>query len=82
MKSKKLFGASGDDFGDASFKGKKKFKLPPVKKQKSNRNQFLDELDDFEEEDELLDDQDLDELLDEDFDPDLDEDIDDDYDDR
>jgi hypothetical protein len=74
MKSKKVFGAPGEDFEDASFKGKKKFKLPPVKKQKSNRNQFLDELEEFDDDDELLVDEDLDELSDEDFDPDLNED--------
>ena len=78
MKSKKVFGPSGEDFEDGSFKGKKKFKLPPVKKQKSNRNQFLDELEEFDEEDELIVDEDLEELMDEDFDPDLN----DDYDDR
>ena len=48
MKSKKPSGAFREDHD--SLKGKKKHKLTPVKKQKSKRNQFLDEIDDLEDE--------------------------------
>ena len=44
MKPKKMSEASKENLSNASFKGKKKHKLPPVKKQKSNRNRFMDEL--------------------------------------
>ena len=79
MKSKKMADASKENFGDASFKGKKKHKLTPVKKQKSNRNQFYDELDEFDEEEPLIEDDDIEEFIKEDFDLDVDEDLDDEY---
>lgn len=79
MKSKKMADASKEDFSDASFKGKKKHKLIPVKKQKSNRNQFYDELDEFDEEEPIYEDDDLEEFIEEDFDLDVDEEPDDDY---
>lgn len=60
MKSKKVFDAS-EDFGEASIKGKKKHKLAPVKKQKSNRNQFINELDEFDEDFEMVVDDEFDE---------------------
>lgn len=72
MKSKKMFGASKDDFDEASIKGKKKHKLPPVKKHKSNRNQFLDDLDDFDE-DEIFPNEDLEDFNEEDFETEMDD---------
>ncbi len=80
MKSKKMFGAPGDDFDSASYKGKKKHKLSPVKKQKSNRNQFLDELDEFDE-DEIFLEEDREEFIEENFETDF-EDSDDGFKDR
>jgi hypothetical protein len=78
MKSKKMSDAAKEDFSDASFKGKKKHKLTPVKKQKSNRNQFFDELDEFDEEP-VFDEDDIEEFIEEDFDLDVDEESDVDY---
>ena len=48
MKSKK----SSGDFREESdaTRGKKKHKLTPIKKQKSKRTQFLDEIEDFDDE--------------------------------
>jgi len=80
MKSKKMFGAPRDDFDSASFRGKKKHKLPPVKKQKSNRNQFLYKLDEFDE-DEIFPEEDREDFIEEDFETDFD-DIDDGFNDR
>ncbi len=53
MKSKKMFGVLRDDIDDASTKGKKRHKLPPVKRQKSNKKQFFKDLDEFDEKDDL-----------------------------
>ncbi len=46
MKTKKSSGAYRED--NDALKGKKKHKLTPIKKQKSKRTQFLDEIEDFE----------------------------------
>jgi hypothetical protein len=72
MKPKKMSEASKEDLSNASFKGKKKHKLPPVKKQKSNRNRFMDELEEFDEDDAYILDEDLEDFNEEDYD--LDED--------
>lgn len=62
MKPKK---SSGDFREDSdSLKGKRKHKLTPIKKQKSKRTQFLDELDEFEDDDFNLREKDLEDLFD------------------
>lgn len=48
MKSKKPTGDSRE--GNEDFKGKRKPRLTPIKKQKSKRTQFLDEIEEFENE--------------------------------
>jgi len=72
MKSKKAFA----DFQDNdAFKGRKKHKLAPVKKQKSQKTQFFDEIEDEEldykadDPDDFYDD-DLDDFIDEEDDED------------
>ncbi len=47
MKPKKASGAFRED--NEFFKGKKKHRLTPIKKQKSKRTKFFDEIEDFEE---------------------------------
>jgi hypothetical protein len=77
MKSKK---SSGDFQENDAFRGKRKHKLAPVKKQKSQKPQFLDEIEDFD--DDVLDykAEDLDDLY-EDLDDFADEDDEDDEED-
>ncbi len=75
MKPKKSSGALRED--NDFLKGKKKHKLTPIKKQKSKRTQFLDEIEEFEDDkfdfiDEVP--EDLYEDLDEDLEDDPDED--------
>jgi len=48
MKSKKSSGDFRED--NDALKGKKKHKLTPIKKQKSKKTQFLDEIEDFDDE--------------------------------
>lgn len=75
MKSKKSSGAFRED--NDSLKGGRKLKLTPIKKQKSKRTQFLDEIEDLEEDDFKLSEQDLEDLYDnieEDFEEEDDED--------
>lgn len=48
MKQKKSSGVFREDNDD--FKGKRKRKLAPVKKQKSKRTQFLDEINELDDE--------------------------------
>lgn len=76
MKSKKSSGAFRED--NDSLKGNRKFKLTPIKKQKSKRTQFLDEIEDSEEDDPDLSEHDLEDLYD-DIDEDLEEDEDDSF---
>lgn len=75
MKSKKSSGAFRED--NDSFKGKKKHKLTPVKKLKSKKTQFFDEIEEFEENDFEYREKNFDDLY-EDID-DLDDPEDDDY---
>ncbi len=62
MKTKKSSGDFRQD--NDSFKGKRKHKLTPVKKQKSKRTQFLDEIDEFEDVDLDFKAEDVDDLYD------------------
>ncbi len=70
MKSKRRSGDYRED--NEGFKGKKKHKLPPVKKQKSKRTQFLDEIEDLDDEDLRVKPEDFEDLFDdlEDYDED------------
>jgi len=61
MKPKKSSAAFREDFDDT--KGKRKHKLSPVKKQKSKRNQFLDEIDDLDDEELIYKDEDFEDLF-------------------
>jgi len=73
MKPKKSSGDFREDNDD--FKGRRKHKLTPIKKQKSKRTQFLDEIEDFDDDDFIYRDLDLEDLYDdlEDFDDDEDD---------
>lgn len=76
MKPKKSSGAFRED--KDSLKGKRKPKLTPIKKQKSKKTQFLDEIEEFEGDEFDFKNKDLEDLYEE-IDDDLDEDDDDLY---
>lgn len=75
MKSKRTSGDFRED--NDGFKGKKKHKLTPVKKQKSKRTQFLDEIEELDDEDLYYKPDDLEDLFDdlEDYDDDEEDDF-------
>ncbi len=60
MKTKKSSGDFRQD--NDSFKGKRKLRLTPVKKQKSKRTQFFDEIDEFEDDELIFKSRDVDDL--------------------
>ncbi len=72
MKSKKSSGDFRED--NDALKGNKKRKLTPIKKQKSKKTQFLDEIEEFEDEELNYKKDDFEDLFD-----DLEEEEDDDY---
>ncbi len=73
MKSKKMSDVYRED--NEGLRGKKKRKLAPVKKQKSKRTQFLDEIEELDDEDLNFKPEDFEDLYDdlEDYDDDEDD---------
>ncbi len=59
MKSKKASGGFHEDYD--SFKGNRKRKLTPIKKQKSKNTQFFNEIEEFEKDEFDMDESDFDE---------------------